>query len=500
EDVNLLDHEALQQGLTEEQLAEYHRLQYVMDSALPRWDPAVHGAWDAPFNHYTSGMDFDPPLDGDGDSDDHFNAIHMGLIPKGFHQGRVIAWDAQFAATAPGIGDYWSQRWTILDVTQPLASRFLNNTLKLPHDDGDLFCVGQTCTAEGNFFLSGGTLEYTSEDGIWKGGVLSLLFVPPVTRDLSNAWQTLPDLVQGRWYPTVTLWGRDQILVAGGFEDSVDGATDLALNSYELYEIARGGLDASYIGKFPGPPVDDTDDINDLRKRLGLYPRLTVMADGRIFRSGYSKTSALLSPDLPGSQNPFWTYTNSDNDRRRVGGASVLLPNLPGFGGREVIMAVGGRDVTEGGDGGNNFVSETAPYSFAGLGSSEWSINLAPMHHKRWRGNAVILPDATIFLVGGDRHAYQLEHVDEDPITTAELFTIDSVDPNETVDAIEGHWQALPGPVGARTYHSTALLLPSGKILLGGGDTRDWDYQIYNPPYLLDGTERPVISASPTIM
>ncbi len=35
-----------------------------------------------------------------------------------------------------------------------------------------------------------------------------------------------------------------------------------------------------------------------------------------------------------------------------------------------------------------------------------------------------------------------------------------------------------------RGYHSTALLLPDGKVLSAGSNYRTWDYQVYSPPYL----------------
>jgi len=35
-----------------------------------------------------------------------------------------------------------------------------------------------------------------------------------------------------------------------------------------------------------------------------------------------------------------------------------------------------------------------------------------------------------------------------------------------------------------RDYHSTAILLPDGRVFLGGGNIRNYDYEIYSPPYL----------------
>jgi hypothetical protein len=51
-----------------------------------------------------------------------------------------------------------------------------------------------------------------------------------------------------------------------------------------------------------------------------------------------------------------------------------------------------------------------------------------------------------------------------------------------------------------RTYHSTAVLLPDGRVVSAGSDNgapTQVTYEIYSPPYLFNGPQ-PVISAAPT--
>ena len=56
-----------------------------------------------------------------------------------------------------------------------------------------------------------------------------------------------------------------------------------------------------------------------------------------------------------------------------------------------------------------------------------------------------------------------------------------------------------------RTYHSTALLLPDGRVFSGGGglcgtcSVNHADGEIYSPPYLFQGP-RPVIQGAPTVV
>src|SRR5207247_5580809 len=48
-----------------------------------------------------------------------------------------------------------------------------------------------------------------------------------------------------------------------------------------------------------------------------------------------------------------------------------------------------------------------------------------------------------------------------------------------------------------RGYHSTALLLPDGRVVSGGGDFGGASAEVYSPPYLFKGA-RPTISSAPT--
>jgi galactose oxidase len=110
--------------------------------------------------------------------------------------------------------------------------------------------------------------------------------------------------------------------------------------------------------------------------------------------------------------------------------------------------------------------------------------------------NGVALPDGQVFVVGGQ--ATPVPFTDTDARMSPEIW-----------NPVTGTWTVLAPMAVPRTYHSVALLLPDGKVFVGGGGlctncttTNHLDGEIFTPPYLLnaDGSERarPAIVTAPS--
>jgi hypothetical protein len=127
--------------------------------------------------------------------------------------------------------------------------------------------------------------------------------------------------------------------------------------------------------------------------------------------------------------------------------------------------------------------------------------------HRRWFGSGVVLPDRSVmFFSGADRDGVVTPGLDV-PVVVSERF-----DPKTET------WQSMATQHHSRTYHNTALLLPDGRVLVGGhapistaylsdidlsslgfspGDGRDPSFEIYSPPYVFR-SDRPVIQNIPS--
>ncbi|MEO6593517.1 MAG: galactose oxidase-like domain-containing protein, partial [Planctomycetota bacterium] len=60
----------------------------------------------------------------------------------------------------------------------------------------------------------------------------------------------------------------------------------------------------------------------------------------------------------------------------------------------------------------------------------------------------------------------------------------------ELYSVASGLWRPMAMHTSPRDYHSCALLLPDGSVLVCGGENRTTDYQIWIPPYLLGPANR----------
>jgi len=397
-------------------------------------DPAVGGRWESPFPGKTFG-------------------IHASLLPT----GKVMLWGYPVAmnGTRPNYGQAWlydptkgtgSSAWT--EIKPPLV-----NGVPAP-----IYCSGQSLMADGRVLVAGGNLRFASGAYGWLGQKFVFTFDP-----WTESWTRQPDMNKGRWYPSQVLLPDGATILLGGYTDGEPGNVDTS--DFEVFQ-----------------PNGSVELKPSAARQTALYPHLFTMPDGKVALAGPARgDSAVLDP---GS----WTWRDiAVPSVNRVGGTAVLIPEGPG--GSERIAQIGGYD----------YVS--AEQDHAALASSEtldydrerWesgpSLNIGRSYH-----NTVLLPDRSMVTVGGGAGRTVADG-------TFATYSDGRSRQVELWDPATGTWRVGAAQAEDRGYHSTAVLLPDGRVLSTGDDKHPNEHsdtvEIYSPPYLFRGGQRPTVGFAP---
>lgn len=336
-----------------------------------------------------------------------------------------------------------------------------------PIEPQALFCAGHCFLPDGILLVAGG--ERPKPPRAFRGLRYTYIFNPA-----SESWAVAPVsnrlMADGRWYPTLTAHGEPRtdpkrVTAMSGYSSDPGDTINI---KPELYNPSSGwsGLPAS---------ADMPAAARVLYPGAHIVPR--GPRAGKIFYSMPQSQSYVFDPFA----SPYWTAVAASGTSRG-GGSSVLLPILHNKTDARVMILGGGDPATD-----------TAQVIDLSLGSPTW-VNTEKMFYARSHLNAVLLPDGKLLVVGGNRTG----GVDE-PVLMAEIF-----DPDEAVMK----WTSLPEMSVARNYHSTALLLPDGRVWVGGGrvanggdveDDTEKRIEIYSPGFLFEGARPNILSAPSSI-
>jgi Domain of unknown function (DUF1929)/Concanavalin A-like lectin/glucanases superfamily/Kelch motif len=303
----------------------------------------------------------------------------------------------------------------------------------------DIFCGGHSFLPDGRLLITGGHV-YRAAYGL---GVKNTDIYDPATGSFSPG----PLLGEERWYPTNVTLGSGRVLIFGGFKNTAAGEDGKAktVDAYDPISHTITALPAT------------------ANKGYGNYPRLHLLANGRIAWTNLARTQ-LFNP----ATNIWATSALTNFGGRGESGSSVLLQGstkVLNFGGPS---GFGGSATSEIGD----FSAPTPTWHATG-----------PMNTGRLWANSVLLPDGKVLAVGGGAGGTYTN-----PIKQAEMF-----DPQTET------WSTMASQQVPRVYHSTAVLLPDGRVLSAGHDNgpQQTTAEIYSPPYLFKGP-RPTISSAPS--
>jgi hypothetical protein len=346
--------------------------------------------------------------------------------------------------------------------------------------DGDLFCAGHAFLADGRLLVAGGTYGY---DVKRFGGSIPL---PPFTGleqaylfdPLAERWMRVEDMSAGRWYPTLVTLGDGSVLTVAGLAKRFPW---LFLRAIELYTPGQGWRKLPRAARW-----------------MPLYPRLHLLPDGDVFYAGSYNTHYTFPFVLWGfptaTLNPAsgaWRTLGMPRTSEREEGMTMLLPLMPPDYRARVLLAGGGtpRGATALPDAEIIDLSQPNP---------RWR-PIMPMAHPRYYAYGVILPNRQIFVMGG-RHGDTHHGMPPEPAQGDPPQDPLAIHETELFDPRTERWRPAAAMQIDRLYHSSALLLPDGRVMAAGSNpaqkVNELRIEIYRPPYLFRGP-RPAIQDAP---
>lgn len=342
-----------------------------------------------------------------------------------------------------------------------------------------LFCAGHAILPDGKVLIAGGTIGTDI-------GITDTYLFDPVSLTISHAgW-----LSQARYYPSLVTLQNGNVAAVSGWQS--DGNWSQLV---EIRDTATGAWTAF-------------DPVNSGSLQPHYYPFLFSMynednaSQPRVFMAGKSLTSP---SDMRTTTLTMFSATSGRWDL--FGGTST-----PVQGSEAVILIARTAPTLEtplvpddkgvvykfGGSLGSSGVTNEVRVIDLNEAEAEWAP--APsMQTPRANCNAVILPTGDIAIVAGSSEQHLLQTYGS-RIPTVEIYR-----PGVGPVAI-----TPPDMARSRMYHSTAILLPDGSVLIPGGQYKElvngqwvsrseFSGQIYYPPYFQEPSMRPTISGTSSL-
>lgn len=402
-------------------------------------------------------------------------AMHAGLLPN----GKVVFLDKVENYTQIRLPNGQFAYSSEFDPANPMDTKGLAYKT-------NAFCAGGSFLANGTFISVGGNGPLLFIDPTVGDGFAGIRYLTRSASDPSLDGQSWVEpgnqLSSKRWYPSVQIMGDGSLFVASGSLNGLD-PTVLA-NNNPTYEI----LNRDAVSSGESIPME----ILVKNQPYYMYPFLHLLRDGSLFVF-VSKSSELFDvgtnstirtfADLPGD---YRTYPNT--------GGSVLLPLSSTMNwDPDVIICGGGayQDITSPTDPSCGRIQPLAS-------APAWEMDSMPGGRGMVEGT--LLPDGTVIWVNGANKGAQGFGLATSPTLEALIY-----DPSAPLGK---RWSTGASSQIPRLYHSVALLLLDGTLLIAGSNpveqpvlvpnaqnpyVTEFRVERYIPPYLSgdNATRRP---------
>jgi hypothetical protein len=329
------------------------------------------------------------------------------------------------------------------DGASPTLWDYINNTFTNISTNADLFCSGHAMLGDGRILMVGGFGGSGTQMGIPNAEI----FDPA-----AKSWTAAPKMSFSRWYPTATTLSDGRVLVTAGWQTSPHTNAGIP----EIYD----------------PTTNSWTQLPTANNPFETYPFIFQLQDGRILHVG--GTEFATNTDILDLTTQKWTVI----DPRVLDGASANM-YLPG----KIVKAGSATDSQGSGPSANTtFVLDMSQPSPA------WQ-QTPGMAYARSFMNLTTLPDGSVLATGGETDK-------NGGVIANAIFAAEMWSPQTQT------WTTMASMHTPREYHSTALLLPDGRVVESGmgadfGNVPDeMSAEFYSPPYLFKGA-RPTITQAP---
>ena len=271
------------------------------------------------------------------------NPIHIAMMRNG--QVLIVSGSGNLASNTNYMAGVWDPATDTI-TTQPV--------------EYDMFCNGMVILPDGRPFVLSGTLAYNPS---FTGDPRTSAYDPA-----TGNFVELQSMADGRWYPTATTLSNGSVMVFSGLQEN--GGTNTTV---EIYTVGSG-----WSQQYPAnwtPP---------------LYPRMHLLPNGNVFYSGPTTSSAIFNPTTQ-----TWTtgVATTNYSGTRNYGTSVLLPLTPANNYDPRVMIMGGGSTA------------TATTELIDLSSSSPQWVYGPsMSEARIEMDAVILPSGDVLALNGSAY------------------------------------------------------------------------------------------------
>lgn len=354
----------------------------------------------------------------------------------------------------------------------------------------NIFCHGALLLQDGRVFQAGGD----DTNDIARAGQ-GFVYGIKNTRTYdyrTDQWTQGVDMQAQRWYPSVVRLVDGTVFIIGGSHDGA-GVPECSL------EIWTPGAAATVL--VPSRLISDTGTAG--------YPKVYLIPHtGDVFLFTYRQWAVLDQKTAAEKERFVWNANEEFLSRGRRSGAmiagNVLLPLSAKNNYKAVLALFGGGDNENNRTGLNDvaFIEITAA-----TGQKVWSYDDELMPYGRLVSDAILQPNGKILIFNGGRQGQtggtMVANTVVVPYLNASASDCFCYDP----EAPQGKRFSLfaASPI-QRFYHSAAMLLPDGRTLITGSEQNTFYYpsayehraEAFTPPWLLDGTPRPVIVSVPT--